>query len=121
MDGNDTSIKGTDTMEPIAFENIPLTSDITHGSMVRDHRPLKKEKHRCQLDVGGDRLTYDNETAAPVANLLEAKLILNSIISTRNAKFLTVDIKDFFLSSKMKKPEFIQRNVRLETSRHPGV
>ena len=58
--------------------------------------------------VGGDRLTFDNKTATPVANPLEAKLISNSTISTKNAKFLTADIKDFFLSSTMEKPEFMK-------------
>ena len=108
MDGNDAGIAGTQTMEPIALENIPPSNAITYGSMVCDNRPLKREKTRCRLVVGGDKLTYDNETAAPTANLLEAKLILNSTISTKNAKFLTADIKDFFLSSKIAKPEFMK-------------
>ena len=108
MSGNNSGIQGTNTMEPIALDDIPPSNAITYGSMVCDHRPLKKEKNRCRLVVGGDRLTYDNETAAPAANLLEAKLILNSTISTKNAKFLTADIKDFFLSSKMDKPEFMK-------------
>ena len=76
--------------------------------MVCDHRPLKLEPNRCRLVVGGDRLTYDNETAAPAANLLEAKLIFNSTISTPNERFMTMDINDFFLSSTMPKAEYMQ-------------
>ena len=79
--------------------------------MVCDHRPLKSESNRCRLVVGGDHLIYDNETAAPAANLLEAKLIFNSTISTSNARFLTMDIEDFFLSSTMPNPEYIRMRI----------
>ena len=72
---------------------------------------LKTEKYRCRLVVGGDCLTYDNETAAPAANLLEAKLILNSTISTPGAKFITADIKDFFLASKMPNEEYMKMHI----------
>ena len=58
--------------------------------------------------VGGDRLTYEHETAAPAANLLEAKIMFNCTISTKNVTFLTIDIKDFFLLSKMAQPEYMK-------------
>ena len=58
--------------------------------------------------VGGNRLTYEHETAAQAANLLEAKIMPNSTISTTNVKFLTIYIKDFFLSSKMPQPEYMK-------------
>ena len=44
MNGNDAGINGTNTMEPIALENIPPSHAITYGLMVCDHRPLKKSK-----------------------------------------------------------------------------
>ena len=79
--------------------------------MVCDHRPLKTEKYCCRLVVGGDKLMYDNETAAPAANLLGAKLIINSTISTPGAKFITADIKDFFLSSQIPDVEYMKMNL----------
>ena len=108
MNGNEAGILGTNTMEPIALHDIPAHRQVTYGSMVCDHRPLKKEPNRCRLVVGGDRLTYKHKTAAPAANLLEAKIMFNSTISTKNAKFLTIDIKDFFLSSKMAQPKYMR-------------
>ena len=100
MNGNDTGVQGTEIMEPIALRSIPKDCKITYGTMVCDHRPLKTEPSRCRLVVSGDRLTYDNETAAPAVNLLEAKLIFNSTISTPNARCMTMDIKDFFYHQK---------------------
>ena len=67
--------------------------------MVCDYRPLKDEPYRVRLIIGGDKLEYDKETASPTTNLLETKLLLNSVISDahKGARFLGIDIKDFFL------------------------
>jgi hypothetical protein len=37
----------------------------------------------------------------PTANLLTVRLLINSIISTQGAKFMTMDIKDFYLNTPM--------------------
>ena len=111
LTGIDNAVPCTDTMEPIKLSDIPINKTITYGTMLYDHRPLKTEKYRCCLVVGGDKLMYNSETAAPAANLLEAKLIINSTISTPGAKFITVDIKDFFLSSQMPEVEYIKMNL----------
>ena len=66
--------------------------------MVCDFRPLKSKKHRVRLTVGGDKLTCDFDVASPAASILESKLLINSVISDahKGARFLTLDIKDFF-------------------------
>ena len=66
--------------------------------MVCDYRPLKTEKHRVRLTVGGNRLTCDFDVASPAASILESKLLINSFISDehKGARFLTLYIKDFF-------------------------
>ena len=78
--------------------------------MVCDIRPLKGEKFRVRLTVGGDRLPYSDDTASPAATLLETKLLLNSTISqsAQGARFMTLDIKDFFLQTVMNRPEFMK-------------
>ena len=58
--------------------------------------------------VGGDKLPYEQDSAAPAANLLETKILLNSTISQPGARFMTVDISNFFLSSTMEEPEFMR-------------
>ncbi len=37
----------------------------------------------------------------PTADLLMVKLMLNSVISTPNAKFMIINIKDFYLMTPM--------------------
>ena len=58
--------------------------------------------------VGGDKLPYEQDSAAPAANLLETKILLNSTISQPGARFMTVDISNFFLSSTMEELEFMR-------------
>ena len=62
------------------------------------------------LVVGGDKLTCPYDTGSPAANLLETKLLLNSIISDsdKRTRFMTLDLKDHFLTSPMQTPEYIK-------------
>jgi hypothetical protein len=46
--------------------------------------------------VGGNKADYPGKTSMKVAKLATTKLLLNSIISTPQAKFMGLDIKDFF-------------------------
>ena len=96
LKGNKYGVTGTNTMTPCALTDIPKNKCVTYGTVVCDHRPNKTEEFRSRLVVGGDKLPYAHDAAAPAANLLETKLILNSTISQRQSKFFCIDIKDFF-------------------------
>ena len=72
-------------MSFIEPRNIPAAKTVTYVSMVCDYRPLKAEQYQCKLVVGGDKLPYDEDAAAPAANLLETKLLINSTISQKKA------------------------------------
>ena len=69
--------------------------------MVCNYRPLKAEKHRVRLTIGGNRLDYERDTASPMANLLDTIFFLNSTISdaSKGARFMSLDIRYFFLMS----------------------
>ena len=58
------------------------------------------------MTVGGDRLDYLGNQSLPVASFLETKLLLNSVISDsrQGARFMSVDLKDHFLQSKLADP-----------------
>jgi len=77
---------------------------------VCNYRPHKDETHQVRLTVGGDVLPYDEDSASPAASLLETKLLINSTISDASigAKFMTLDIKDFFLQTVMDRPEYMR-------------
>jgi hypothetical protein len=58
--------------------------------------------------AGGNRVHYPGDAGTPTADLLTVKLLLNSIISTPNAKFMTMDIKDFYLNTPMARYEYMR-------------
>ena len=101
-------IKGTDTIRFIRYEDIPKDrrKDVTYGQFVCTIRPEKKEQHRTRFTLGGDRINYPGEVATPTAEMLVAKMLFNSVVSTKDAKFMTIDISNFYLNTPLKRPEF---------------
>ena len=74
-------------------------------------RPEKAEPNRTRFVVGGDRINYPGEVATPTADMLVAKLLFNSVISTPGARFMTMDISNFYLMTPLKRPEYIQMKL----------
>ena len=60
-------------------------------------RPEKKETHCTRFVVGGNKINYPVKVATPTADMLVAKLLFNSIISTHGARFMTMDLTNFYL------------------------
>ena len=83
---------------------------VTYASFAYDHRPLKDEKLRIRLVVGGDKLPYEADSGSPATDLLEMKLLLNSVISDAHigVRFLSMDLKDMLLHTPMYSPEFMR-------------
>ena len=113
--GNDPNLPSNDCIEFIPFHQVPKHKKVTYGQFVLDYRPLKADPWRIRIVVGGDKLEYEFDAGSPAANLLETKLILNSVISDHkkhNSRFMTCDIKDFFLASPMAEPEYMRLPVQ---------
>jgi hypothetical protein len=60
--------------------------------------------------AGGDQVHYPGDAGTPTADLL-TKLLINSIISTQSAKFMTMDIKDFYLNTPMARYEYMRLKI----------
>ena len=103
----------TNTIKFVRRGDIPQDRrrDITYGQFVCTIRPEKAEQHRTRFTVGGDRVNYPGEVATPTADMLVAKILFNSIISTPNAKFMTMDISNFYLMTPLNRPEFIRMKI----------
>ena len=101
--GTPERVRGTDCIVFIPKTKVPANKKVAYANMVCDYRLLKDKPCRVCLIVGGDKLDYFGETASPTANLLETKLLLNSVISDahKGARFGGIGIKDFFLLSSL--------------------
>jgi hypothetical protein len=74
--------------------------DVTYGLITCMIRPENiEEPNQTRLVAGGDRVHYPGNTGTPTADLLTVKLLIKSTISTPNAKYMTMDIKDFYLNT----------------------
>ncbi len=95
---------GTNTIFFIRQDQVPRDKmkDTTYGLITCLVHPEKIDKpNRTRLVAGGDHVHYPGNTGTPTANLLTIKLLINSIISTQGANFMTMDIKDFYLNTQM--------------------
>jgi hypothetical protein len=99
---------GTETIYFIQKSEVPAGRQVTYGRIVASIRPQKAETHRTRLTVGGDRLDYPGNVSTPTAGLTTSKCIINSTISTPNARFLVCDLKDFYLNTPMARYEYMR-------------
>ena len=81
--------------------------DVTYGRIIVTYRLEKEVPYRFRLTVGGDRLTCLWDCSTPTVDMLTVKLLLNSILSTPKAKFMSIKIKDFYLNTPMPRYEYM--------------
>jgi hypothetical protein len=105
----------TETIFFIQRENIPddRKGDETYARIICTYREGKKDKYRTCITMGGNLVNYSGDCGTPTANLLTVKLFLNSIISTPNAKFMTLDLKDSYLMTPMKRYKYFCMKLEL--------
>jgi hypothetical protein len=105
----------TETIFFVQRENIPddRKGDETYARIVCTYHEGKKDKCRTCITMGRNLVNYPGDCGTPTADLLTVKLLLNSIISTPNAKFMTLDLKDFYLMSPMKRYEYFRMKLEL--------
>jgi hypothetical protein len=95
--------------------NIPkeCQGDVSYGRIVCVYCKGKKDKYRTRITMGGNLINYPGDCGTPTANLLTVKVLFNSIISTPNARFMSIDIKDFYLKTPMACYEYFRMKLEL--------
>jgi hypothetical protein len=88
----------TNTIEINFQHKVPAEciKDVTNGQFVCTVRPEKAEPNRMQFTVGGDRINYPSKVATQSAEMLATKMIFYSVISTKGAHFMTMDISNLY-------------------------
>jgi hypothetical protein len=105
--------KGTETIHFITKQQVPTNRTVTYGRICASIRPQKQETHRTRLTIGGDRLDYPGNVSTPTAGLTTAKCLINSTISTPNARFAVGDLKDFYLETPMTRYEYMRLSISI--------
>eukprot|EP00957_Ditylum_brightwellii_P172491 13132723-Ditylum_brightwellii.AAC.1 len=91
----------------IPKERIPEGRKPSYPRFVVDIQPQKEETHRTRLRVGGNLIEYPGSVTTKTAEVETAKILFNSILSTKDAKFATIDIKSFYLNTPMGRYEYM--------------
>ncbi len=112
--GDDKRVQGTDTFYVIDYEDIPIDrrTEITYTKVVCKVRPEKTDPNRTRITIGGNRICYPGDVGTRTAPLELVKLMINSVLSRKNAKFCTFDIANFYLCTPLDRPEFVR--IRLD-------
>ena len=61
-----------------------------------DYKPQKDDPNRVRITAGGNLITYPGELTTRAADLTTSKVLWNSTISTRGAKYMCIDIHSFY-------------------------
>jgi hypothetical protein len=101
----------TNTIILIRRSDVPKGRKVTYGSFLLDIKDHKDEKERTRLTIGGDQIEHPEDKSTRTAGLTTAKILINSVISTPNAKFLVIDIKFFYLNTPLGRFEYMVINL----------
>jgi hypothetical protein len=90
---------------------MPAGRKATYLRPIISDRPQKAQPRHVHFTIGGDHIDYPSEVSTKTASLATVKLLFNSVSSTPGAKFLMMDIKDFYLCTRMDHIKYMRIKV----------
>jgi hypothetical protein len=104
--------KGTNAMFVMSHNEIAhakaANKFLTYGNPVIDYRPQKEFPHLIQIMAGSNLINYNAGASVCTADLDTTKLHWNSVISTKHAKYMCLDIKNFYLMAVLEYYEYMK-------------
>ena len=106
--------EGTNTLILIKRKEISADRrcDATYTCVCVNYHPEKEDPNHTQLAVGGNLIYVLGDVSTPSANMVTAKLHLNSVISAKGARYCTIDLKDFYLNTPMARPKYMRMKLK---------
>ena len=107
-------VEGTDTCFFIPKDRVPPDRIVTHARIICDHRPQKLDRpNRTRITAGGNIITdYPNNVSTDTAGLETIKLHWNSVISTPDGRYMTMDISNMYLNTHLDRYEYMRFHLR---------
>jgi hypothetical protein len=112
VQGGGGHIEGSNTIFFIPCSSVPRKK-VTCGRFVVDVRPNKEEVHRVRLTVGENIINYDGDVSSRSADLTTSTCLWNSVISMEGAKYMCLDVHNFYLGTPMEEFEYLHIPVKL--------
>jgi hypothetical protein len=114
--GCDGITKGTNTIFFFSHAdicNIPKDQTVTYACIVIDHQPQKEDPNRVCMTVGGNLIDYPFELMTHTADMVSSKILWNSVISTKDARFAGANIKNMYLETPLDRFEYMKMSIVL--------
>ena len=92
---------------------VPRPKGFTYAHFVASIRAHKEEQHRVRPTSGGNRLDYSGKTSTKTASLETIKILWNSVLSTKNSRFIVANIGNMYLNTKLTSPEYMKIHIKM--------
>ncbi len=116
---NKTEQKGTNAIFVMKHDKLAKIlqtgKKFTFAHPVVNHRPQKGDPNQIRITAMGNLVKYGGELSVRTADINIAKMHWNSIISTKNAKYMCLDIKKIYLTAAFEYYEYMKIPLALFT------
>jgi hypothetical protein len=116
VQGKEGVTKGTNTIFFLAHTEIcliPANQTIMYARIVIDHQPQKDNPNHVRVTVGGNLINYPFELTTRTTDMISSKILWNSTISTKGARFAGADIKNMYLETPLDWYEYMKMPLSL--------
>ena len=99
--------EGTNTVLFMSREDvkkIPHNKTVTYARITADYREEKKDPYRIRITAGGNLIKNVGPTTSTTADIITSKIMWNSVISTPEARYITADVRNYYLQTPLKEP-----------------
>ena len=99
-----------DTFHVMHYHDIPKhkIEDVCHKMVVFEYRPQKEDPNHTHITLAGSHIKYLGDLGTPTGSLDLVKMIINSVLSRSNARFVCFDAANFYLQTPMANPEYVR-------------
>ena len=80
--------------------------DVCHTMLVCEYRPQNEDPNHSRITLAGGHTKYPGDLGTPTGSLDLVKMIINSVLSISNARFVCFYAANFYLQTPMVNPEY---------------
>ncbi len=111
QEDNKTGANGTNAMfvmKPEEVDHTPAARLTMYADIVADYRSQKDDPYQIGITAGGNLINYPGELTTHSADITTSKPHWNSILSTQQAKYMCLDLKNFYLSGPLDRYKYMR-------------
>jgi hypothetical protein len=114
---NKTGQKGTNSVFVVMHDEIDIVMKAghkwTYTDVIVDYGPQKEDSNWMWIAIGSNLITYKGDTSMCTADLIMSKLLWNILPSTNGARYMSLDLKYFYLMAALDHFEYIKMSLAL--------